>query len=354
MITPNPILGTLLHAVGGLCAAVFYTPNHKAKKWSWETYWLAQATFSWLLLPIIGAMLTIPHFMQVLSEAPKSAMVKSFLLGMAYGIGGTTFGMAIRYIGYSLTYSIAVGISSILGTLLPPLLSGRLAELVQKPGGMMVIGGIVVGTFGIALCGYAGLLKERGMDSESAKMTEFSIAKGVPLCVVAGLLAAVFNFSLLAGQPIADVAAKYGAGYLMGNAIYPFAMSGAFLSTAIYCTILAKRNKSFGEFKYIGKQFQKALSVNYALAAVGGSLWYLQFFFYGLGHVRMGSYQFSSWAIHMVLLIFFSNLTGILMKEWKECRTSTKFAVGVALVLLIAAVLVIGYGNYIGGMENRS
>lgn len=354
MITPNPLLGTLLHAVGGFCAAIFYTPSHKAKRWSWETYWLAQASFSWLIVPIVGAILTVPNFAQVLHEAPKSAMIRSFLLGMAYGIGGTTFGMAIRYIGYSLTYSISVGISSVLGTLLPPLLSGELPGLAHSPGGMMVIGGVAVGALGISLCGYAGLLKERGMSSNSAKTVEFSVAKGVPLCLIAGLLAAVFNFSLLAGQPIADVAAKHGAGYLMCNAVYPFAMGGAFVSTAVYCLILAGRNKSLGEFRYIGNQLRKVLPMNYVLAAIGGSLWYLQFFFYGLGHVRMGSYMFSSWAIHMVLLIFFSNLTGILMKEWKQCRSGTRYAIGVALFLLVAAVLVIGYGNYIGIAEVES
>ncbi|MCL5103122.1 MAG: rhamnose:proton symporter [Armatimonadetes bacterium] len=348
MITPNPLLGTLLHAMGGLCAAIFYTPNHKTKKWSWETYWLTQACFAWFVMPIVGAMITVPDYAQVLSEAPRSAMIKSFLFGTAYGIGGTTFGMALRYVGYSLTYSIAVGISSILGTLLPPLLSGKLLELVHKPGGLVVLGGVVLGAMGIGLCGYSGLQKERGMDSGRMKLTGFSLVKGLPLCFIAGFLSAVFNFALLAGQPIADIAAKHGAGYLMGNAIYPFAMGGAFLSTAIYCLILGGKNRSLGEYRAIGKAFQSALPINYILAAIGGSLWYFQFFFYGLGHVRMGSYQFSSWAIHMVLLIFFSNLTGILMKEWKECNLRTKISIGIALVVLIAAVLTIGYGNYLG------
>ena len=53
-------------------------------------------------------------------------MVVSFLLGMAYGIGGTAFGISIRYIGFSLTYAIAVGLSSILGTLMSPLIKHRL------------------------------------------------------------------------------------------------------------------------------------------------------------------------------------------------------------------------------------
>ena len=37
--------------------------------------------------------------------------------------------------------------------------------------------------------------------------------------------------------------------------------------------------------------------------------WYGQFFFYNVGYVRLGQrYAFSRWAIHMILLVMFSNL----------------------------------------------
>ncbi len=61
-------------------------------------------------------------------------MLNSFLLGAAYGIGGTAFGISIRYIGFSLTYAIAVGLSSVLGTLIPPLVKGTLGTTLEKPG----------------------------------------------------------------------------------------------------------------------------------------------------------------------------------------------------------------------------
>ncbi|MEX2234557.1 MAG: L-rhamnose/proton symporter RhaT, partial [Cyclobacteriaceae bacterium] len=115
------IAGVLLHAVGASCASLCYTPQGKTWAWSWQTYWLAQAFFCWFFLPILVAVITIPHLTDVLREAPDSAMYKSFLLGAGYGIGGTAFGLAIRYVGFSLTYAISVGISCVLGTLLPPL-----------------------------------------------------------------------------------------------------------------------------------------------------------------------------------------------------------------------------------------
>ena len=162
MITPNPILGVFLHAIGGMSAAMFYTPHHKARKWSWETYWMVQSAAAWLVLPIVGALFTIGQLGTVLAEAPRDAMLKSFVLGAAYGIGGTAFGLAIRYIGYSLTYAIAIGFSCVLGTLLPPLIAGKLVEIVQKPGGMVVIVGVMMGVIGMGVSGLTGRLKECG------------------------------------------------------------------------------------------------------------------------------------------------------------------------------------------------
>ena len=84
-----------------------------------------------------------------------------------------------------------------------------------------------------------------------------------------------------------------------------------------------------------------------------GTLWYGQFFFYNLGHVRLGKqYAFSSWAIHMVMLVLFSNLVAIAFKEWKNCRSRTHVAIGFGLVVLCAAVLLLTYGNYLGDSAN--
>jgi L-rhamnose-H+ transport protein len=42
-ITPNPLLGVALHAVGATFAATCYTPEKRVRGWSWQSYWLTQA-----------------------------------------------------------------------------------------------------------------------------------------------------------------------------------------------------------------------------------------------------------------------------------------------------------------------
>jgi L-rhamnose-H+ transport protein len=345
------INGVLLHAVGASCAALCYTPQKKLVRWSWQTYWLAQATVCWLLLPLIGAWFTIPELGKVLSEAPTDAMWKAFVLGMAYGIGGTAFGMAIRFVGFSLTYAIAVGISCVLGTLLPPIVRGELLAIFQRSGSGWILSGIILGTFGIFFCGIAGRLKELDILQHKKENQVFSLAKGLPLCLLAGVLSAVYGFSIDQGKPIADVAEKYGAGHFQGNVIYIFSNTGAFITTLLYCLYLHNKQKTFKEYTSIGNNRESFLSLNYLMAVFTGLLWYAQFFFYGLGHVRMGNYKFTSWAIHMIMLVIFSTIAGVLMKEWSGCQNRTVKMLVIALAVLILSVLLLTYGNYLSDFE---
>jgi L-rhamnose-H+ transport protein len=323
-----PLLGTLLHTVGAASAALCYAPQRYLHRWSWQTYWLLQASMCWLVLPIVFAWLTVPHLGAVLAEAPKDAMLRSYLLGVLYGVGGIAFGVAIRY----------------LGTLLPPLVSGKLGATLASAGGGFVVGGVLLGGAAMLVAGLAGFRKEREL-AGGAAAAAFNPRVGLPIVLLAGALSAVFNFSLQAAQPVADVAAKYGAGHFEDNVIYLFSNPGAFTTTLFYAGWLATRARSWGE--YARTPDGAGLGRNYALAFLTGLLWYMQFFFYGLGHVRMGAFLFSSWAIHMIILILLSCGFGVAIGEWKACRPSTKYCVAAAIALLVGAVGLITYGNYL-------
>lgn len=318
----------------------------KTKEWSWQTFWLIQAGCCWLIFPIIGAWITIPHLLVVLHKAPAVLIWKIFALGAVYGIGGTAFGMAIRYIGFSLTYAIAIGISCVFGTLLPPIIHGTLVGLWSHKGSEWIICGIVLGVAGIALCGLAGRFKELNLPEK--KINDFSLATGLPLCLLAGILSSVYGIAIDVGQPIADIAASYGAKGFQTNVIYLFTNSGAFLTTFIYCMFLHKQNRTHVEFSRLKLDQRPAkLFQNYLMAILTGLLWYAQFFFYGLAHVRMGNYKFTSWAIHMIMLVLFSCITGLLLREWRNCGIiSLRFLV-LALFSLIVAVISLTYGNYL-------
>lgn len=348
MITPNPILGTGLHAIGGISASTCYLPYQKVNKWSWGTYWLVQALFAWIVMPLLIGWLTVPGFFNILTHAPKNVLWGAFLLGGVYGFGGMSFGFAIRHIGYSLTYTIAIGLSAILGTIVPLIVYGGLVEYFTAPGGMVILFGMALAILGVALSGWAGFKKENDLSKLKGERVQFNMKIGIVLVIIAGILSAVFNISLEHGKPIADMAAANGAGQFEGNAKYIVSTSGCFLVNFIWFFITGVRQKTLKEFTAkSGLPFSIRFK-NSLWAMLSGTLWFGQFFFYGLGHVKMGKFQFISWVLHMSMLIFFSYLVGVVMKEWKNVSRKTFITLIIALSVLILSFVVITYGSTLG------
>ncbi len=353
MIAPNPGQGVGLHAVGALFAASCYTPQKQTKLWAWEIYWISQATFAWLILPIIGAVLTVPDYVGLLAESPPEVMLRSFGLGVVYGFGGLAFGMAIRYIGFSLTYSLAIGISAALGTIVPLFWTPndgyvyKLDTLFNTLPGAIVLAGILLAIAGIFVCGYAGLLRERAGGASGAT---FSFKRGVPIAIFAGILSAVFNFALIAGEPLAKAATERGALELLsGNAIYPFSHGGAWLTNLVWCIFLVGKNRTVGQFARLPGEARGGLPFYYLMAILSGAFWYFQFFFYGMGHRNLGDkFGFTSWAIHMSLLILFSNIYGKLFREWEGASPWPRKVVHYGMLVIVVATLIITSGNYLG------
>ena len=348
MIPSNPILGTGLHAIGGISAATCYLPNTQTRKWSWGTFWLVQALFAWIIMPIIVGLLTIPGFFSILHDAPSKPFWTAFLLGAAYGFGGMSFGKAINHIGYSLTYTLAIGISAVLGTILPMLILGGIGSYFSKPGGGIVLSGMILSVLGVILCGWSGFRKENDLNSVAGEKTGFNMSVGLFLTIVAGVLSGVFNLSLEYGQPIADMAAQKGAVNFQGNAKLIISTSGCFVVNFIWFIVAGIRNGTLKEFLPKNDLTRLEIFRNWLWSALAGTFWCLQFFFYGLGHVKMGNFQFASWVLHMSMLIFFSYIVGVIMKEWKTVKRGTYILLIIGLLTLIVSFCITSYGSYIG------
>lgn len=372
----NPLAASILfHAIGAASAACCYVPQKKVQGWSWQSYWLIQAAFCWLILPVAGAFLTVPHYAQVVQAVPKTAMLYPFLLGAAYGIGGTAFGIAIRYVGFSITYAMAIGISTVMGTAYA-IAKGdstvldsavHIQEFLAKVGSAWVVSGIGIGVVGIVFCGLAGRWKERDHEQPQALGKSNTALIGLLLCIVAGLLSAVYGMALSEGEPLAAKARELAGGRMVlgidaatfcSNAIYPFSNAGAFLTTALYCLYLHRKHKTLGEAVSLPEGTEKAsLPVNWAMAIFTGCLWYGQFFFYGFGHfyiMKVEGFEQTCWAIHMILLILLGTLIGIVCKEWKGCQRRTYIALSLAIGLLIIGKLALDYGNKLGGDATKA
>jgi L-rhamnose-H+ transport protein len=339
----NPALGVTLHAIGGLAAASFYIPYKGVKGWAWEKFWIVGGVFSWLIAPWFFALWLVPGTADILRHSPTPALAWAFVWGIVWGIGGLTFGLTMRYLGIALGYAVALGLCAACGTLIPPLYHGTFGDLLRKPSGHIVLGGVGICLVGIAFSGWAGMSKERELSSEQKKASvkEFRIGLGLVIAVICGVCSAAMAFGIDAGGPISDRAVAGGAGgYFQVLPIFIPVMLGGFLTNFVWCVILMSRNRSFASPPKSG------VVRNMILCAVAGIMWYFQFFFYGMGTTLMGKFGFSSWSLHMASIIIFSTLWGIALREWRGTSRRTHALIAIGLLLLIASMTVVGYGNH--------
>ena len=96
--------------------------------------------------------------------------------------------------------------------------------------------------------------------------------------------------------------------------VFIFILAGGFTTNFLWCIFLNIKNRTAKD--YINAA-QAPLLGNFFFSALAGVTWYFQFMFYGMGKTRMGDYDFSSWTIHMAFIIIFSNIWGLIFREWK-------------------------------------
>ena len=334
----NILIGPLIIAVGDFCQSSSYVPINKIRKWSWESYWLVQGVFAWLIFPFLGAMLAVPAghgLMELYSSAPKETLLTIFF-GVLWGVGGLTFGLSMRYLGVALGQSIALGTCAGLGTIMGPVLLNIFFPELNALSSLTasVIIGVVVTLVGIAIIGVAGGMKSATLSEEEKKeaVKDFNFPKGLAIALLAGFMSGCFNVGL-----------EFGKDLNFGELTHPMFRTlpatllvtiGGFVTNAAYCLYQNARNKTFTDYKD-----GSLWASNILFCALAGLLWYSQFFGLSLGRsfVDTGSAMDTlAFCILMALNVTFSNVWGIILKEWKGCsrKTIVVLVTGIAVLIL--------------------
>ncbi len=345
------VFGIIYHFIGGIASGSFYMPFNKVKGWKWESYWLTGGIFSWLIVPPLAAWLTLPGFNEIIAGTDISVLFFTYAMGLLWGIGGLTYGLGVRYLGMSLGNSVVLGFCSAFGALLPSLYynispqEGKTSfnQLLASTGGQLVLLGVLVCLAGIYISGRAGMMKEKELPEEQKKVSikEFDLKKGLTVAIISGILSACFNFGIEAGKPMAEKAVAMELNPLFQNNVtYVVLLWGGLTTNLIWCLLLNRKNRSFGDYTNTNNPLLK----NYLLSAVAGTTWFLQFFFYGMGESKMGNGA-SSWILHMAFIILVSNLWGIFLKEWKGTSGKTIRTITIGILTIIASVVLVGLGN---------
>ncbi len=334
-----------MFALAGFVSAAFYTPL-KYVKWKWEVMWIFWSLSALILCPMLIASYCIPSCWQAIDSVSFDVILNTFIYGALWGVGGLTFGLSMRYLGIGLGTAVALGFCALVGTLIPPIKSGKILEIASDRSGIMVLVGVFICALGIAINGVAGMMKEKDVKDSSTQdsSSEFDLVKGFTVAIIAGFLSACMSLSMDAGIPIAEQAellAKIDpsqAELFKNSAILIVTLVGGFSTNFLWCLFLSIKNKSFAEAKSMG------VSRNFwffVLCSIGGLLWYCQFFLYGMGQTQLDEkYAFASWAILMAFIIVFAGVIGLIIGEWKGASKLTKSVLWLGILVLASSTFV--------------
>ena len=251
----------------------------------------------------------------------------------------------------SLGNSVVLGFCAAFGALVPSIYynivptEGKVSftDMLGSTGGQIVLLGVLVCVFGIAVCGKAGMLKEKELSEEDKKKSvlEFNLVKGLIVAVFSGILSSFFNFGIEAGKPLADAAVEAGYDHLYSNNVtFVVILWGGLATNFIWTTILSLKNKSYTDFTNTSTPIRN----NIMFSALAGTIWFLQFFFYGMGESKLGNGA-SSWILHMSTIILTANMWGIYRKEWKGVAPKTKWTITTGIAVILLSVVLVGIGN---------
>jgi L-rhamnose-H+ transport protein len=330
------------HILGAAMAASFYAPIGKVRNWSWETTWAVAGLFSWILLPIGVSLILLPDFTSFYASMGSPLLLNVALFGAMWGVGNVSYGLTMRHLGMSLGIGVAIGVTLVVGTLVPPLLHGQGAMLFATRSGLLTMAGVFVALIGVAIVSYAGHQKEIQLGRE---VKEFNVKLGLLLAVMCGIFSSGMSLGIDAARPMEVAARLLGVNSLYAALpSYVIIMGGGAVVNLSYCFIRLAALPRLSLRADFG-QPRPTLIRNAFLAATGGIMWYLQFFFYAWGAANIPQrLSYVNWMLHMSIYVLCGGLVGLALGEWRGVASRPVRLLWAGVLVIIAAANLVGLG----------
>ena len=322
--------GLLLLLVAGVMNASFTLPMKFTRRWAWENTWLIWTVFALLVLPVVITLVTVAHLGEIYAEAGPGLILTVAAFGAGWGVAQVLFGLAVESIGIALTFSIVLGMSAAIGSMIPMI---RLhPDRIFTRGGMGVMLGVVLVLVGVVICAIAGRKREAALNTPVAEGKR-SYSEGLMFAIGCGLGAAMVNLGLVFGAPLLVSAMRLGTASLWApNAAWlPVMLAGAIPNLA-YCIYLLNKNRTAGRFADSGT------SPYWFYAFLMAAFWFGSTTLYGIASGKLGSWgPILGWPLFMSLIVITASVLGILTGEWKNSgKQPLRIQMGAVAVLVLA------------------
>ena len=316
--------GVLLAVLSGACNGLFTAPMKLQSRWKWENTWLVFIIVACLAMPLAIVLPKVPDLTQVFTGSPRNAVLAALGFGFAWGFGAISFGQSVDSLGVSIANSLVIGISSALGSLVPLILGGNI-RLSQRI--LTLLAGVCAFLIGVALCGAAGLLRDKAATKVPIRGYLFAIA--------AGVMSAIFNIGFTLALPIASTAQAMGRSeFTATNCIWLLMLGAGSVPNIVYCIFLMSTHKTAGHLTGPGA------ARGWLLASVMGLLWGGSIFLYGAAVPKLGDIGPSvGWPLSLAVGLVVANAMGLLLREWSTAPAAAIARMRWGLAILILAIL---------------
>lgn len=319
--------------LAGLLNGSFAVPLKTTRTWKFNHIWTIHSLLAMGVIPWLFASMTVPNWVEVLQGVPLRGWLGLMGWGMLFGIGSLLYGVAVDLLGIALGFAIQLGLSIVLGSLLPLLWEGAFALRSRQD--LLFIAGLGLMVVGVVLCAQAGGSKP-GSTGSSGRRFRW----GLMVALAGGVLAPTLNFGIQYGTTLLGKAGKtpgperFPIQTYLAWAIF---LSSAALPQVGYCLVRVIREGSAGLFR-AGMVTRDALQV---LAM--SSVWISSVFIYGrsaFGLGRLGNGL--GWPVFIALIILTSNAWGVLLGEWRQAARAAWHRMAMGSGVLILAAFLIG------------
>ncbi|MEM1244506.1 MAG: L-rhamnose/proton symporter RhaT [Pseudomonadota bacterium] len=323
--------------VAGVINGSFALPTKNVKHWSFENIWLSYSFWAFLLLPWIFLFIIDESAFHFYATIPSYELFIIFIGGIAFGIGMVCFAVALDKIGLALGFLLNIGISTGLGFCLPLIFLHT--QEVFTPFGLFTFIGTILILCGLLVGFKAGKIRDTEIIHDHSAKKQNKYYLGVLLATIAGFASAGENFTFAATTNLQHMALADGISALAAaNIIWPLFLTFTLIPYAVYMLFLHRKNASFVNYRH-------SSSTKYSFAAFTMAIfWYGSLILYSKASLVIGTLgPIVGWPLFMVCIILTSNYWGWHHKEWSQCPIRAKRLAARSVVLLIFAVLVLGF-----------
>lgn len=317
----------------------------KYQPFSWEAFWVLFSIIGVLCIPHIWCMIEVPNYMSYIRATPVTTLLWGALAGFFWGISSIWYSKAISMIGVSLVTGINLGLSNLLGSLVPMVILGTYPSagvmvVLLLGQAVLLVGVLVLSKAGFMKNGEDSSSKDRNSKKGQEKAGSSVFMMGLIMALASGAGSAAINIGATASNYPVNLAVADGINSTSASLLsWVVVFAGGFLANFIYAFIKLIKNKTYTD--YVKPGCGKA----YFKVVLTSIVWFSALAIYGKASAMLGTLgPVVGWVVFNGLALIIANVWGFLDGEWKGFEHAKKVALFGNTVIILALV-VVGISN---------